>query len=392
MSAPFSIKPYTPSPRMMRNLGVITGAGVAITLAGLYFAPERAWANLLLANQYVIGVGLGAAFFLAIGFVSHAGWHVAIRRVPEAMTSLLIVGAIVFVLTTPGLQTLYPWSRAWDIAHDHVVAAKTGWLNIPFFVTRSLTFLGLWTVLAFAMTRASRAQDADGDVKFTERTRILGAVFLSIFGISATLAGMDWLMTLEPRWFSTIFGIYNIAGMFLTSLATMAVIVIVLRRVGTFRTVLTDKHLHDLGKYIFAFSTFWMYIWFSQYLLIWYANIPEEVTYFVRREQGGWGIFTIVNLLFNWVIPFVLLLPAWTKKNEGVLLRVSIVIMIGHWIDLFWMIQPNFMKEAPVFNIWEFGPIAAAIAGTFYVVFKVLSKGNVVPVRDPLLVESLPHP
>jgi hypothetical protein len=200
---------------------------------------------------------------------------------------------------------------------------------------------------------------------------------------------MDWIMSLEPHWYSTIFGIYNFSGLFLSGLAAMTVLVILMKRMGPYRNILTTGHLHNLGKLLFAFSNFWMYIWFSQYLLIWYANIPEEVTYFVNREQGTWVVFTVVNVVFNWAIPFVVLLPQWTKKNEGLLLRVCVIVLTGRWIDLSWMILPPFMRQGPEVFLWEILPMAGVVAVFFYVVFRALSLGNVVPVNDPFLVESL---
>ncbi|HEX9656885.1 MAG TPA: hypothetical protein VGB89_08245, partial [Bacteroidota bacterium] len=190
---------------------------------------------------------------------------------------------------------------------------------------------------------------------------------------------------------STIFGMYNLSGMLLNGLAAITVVVVILRRTGPLRKVVTDSHLHDLGKLIFAFSTFWMYIWFSQYILIWYANIPEEVVYFVNREEGSWTIFTGLNVVFNWLIPFVVLLSQWSKKNEGLLLKVCVIIMIGHWIDLYWMILPPFLKTGPEVSLWEIGPFAGMIALFFLVTFKAFARGNPVPLRDPLLEESLHH-
>ncbi|MBI3193456.1 MAG: hypothetical protein HYZ34_03190, partial [Ignavibacteriae bacterium] len=350
------VKRFTPSPQLMKNLLLLTLIGAVVTVIGIVFVPQRTWASLLLANYYILGIGVAAVVFIALLYVSNAGWATAIRRVPESMTAILPASGIVMLLTMLGIHSLYEWSHSDVVANDHMLQEKSAWLNVPFFVIRTVVYLSLWIGFAFAIVNLSRKQDESGDIKFTKRSKTASAIFLVVFGLTFTLASMDWIMSLEPHWYSTIFGIYNFSGSFLNGLAVITLVVLLLKRMGPFEHLLTEQHLHSLGKLIFAFSTFWMYIWFSQYMLIWYSNIPEEVTYMVNREKGSWLIFTIINVLFNWAIPFIALLPAWTKMREGFLLRVCIIIMIGHWIDLFWMILPTFMPEGPALNVWELGP------------------------------------
>lgn len=377
------------SDRMQKNLLMLLLLGGAVTLAGLVLAPERTWPNVLLANYYLMSLGLAAAIFIALLYVSNAGWATGIRRVPEAMTAVLPVSAIVMLAPLFGIHVLYEWSHEAAVAHDRILQAKAGWLNTPFFIGRTIAYLALWLVLAYRIVRLSRRQDEDGSVEYTLTNRKLSAFFLVVFALTFTLASMDWIMSLQPHWYSTIFGIYNFSGLFLNGIATITVLVILLRRWGPLAHVVSDAHLHDLGKLVFAFSTFWMYIWFSQYILIWYANIPEEVRFYTAREEGGWLVFSIVNVVFNWVIPFITLLPIWAKKNEGLLLRVCIIVMLGHWIDLFWMILPPFMKGNPRVFVWEIAPMAAMLAGFFLLTFKALAKHRLVPVNDPYLAESL---
>ncbi len=376
--------------RLQKSLTIIALLGSVIALFGVVVEPERALPNILLANYYLMGLGLAGVVFIAIQYVSNAGWATAIRRVPEAMTSALPVAALVMLLLLFGTHTLYEWSHESEVAKDHLLQAKSGWLNVPFFVVRTVLYLAVWLAMAYTIVRNSRMQDADGGVRHTLANRKWSAAFIIVFAFTFTLASIDWIMSLQPHWFSTIFGIYNMCGMFLNGLAAITILVILLRRWGPLRNVVTESHLHDLGKLIFAFSTFWMYIWFSQYILIWYANIPEEVRFYTAREEGGWLIFTIVNVVFNWVIPFVTLLPIWTKKNDGALLRVCMIVMIGHWIDLFWMILPPFMQKTPEVGLWEVAPLVAAIAAFFLFTFRSLAKRNLLPLKDPYLVESMP--
>lgn len=375
---------------LRKNLLLTAVVGLVLTALGAVVAPQRIWPNILLAATYVLHLGLAGTLFIAVQYVSNAGWAVALRRVPEAMTGTLWITAVAMVVVVAGgMHTLYEWSHETVVAQDRILTAKSGWLNVPFFTVRSILYLAVWLGFTAAIVRHSRAQDVDGDIRHTFRNRSFSAAFLVVFAFTFTLGSMDWIMSLEPHWFSTIFGIYNFSGLFLNGLATMAVIVILLRRWGPLATVVTDAHLHDLGKLIFAFSTFWMYIWFSQYILIWYANIPEEVRYYTMRERGGWMVFTVVNVLFNWVIPFAVLLPIWSKRNEGVLLRICIILMVGHWIDLFWMIQPPFMAGGPEVFLWEIAPVAAAVSGFFLLTFRTLTKQSLLPRNDPYLVESL---
>ena len=374
---------------MLRNLSAVAMVGAAIAVVGVFTVPERAWPNILLAAYYFVSLGLAAVLFIALQYVSNAGWSVGIRRVPEAMTGVLPVGGALVLLCLFGIHTLYEWSHDAVVAGDPILSSKSGWLNVPFFVVRTLFYLMVWFAFASVLVKNSRRQDENGDLDAVQRNKKISAAFIIVFALTFTAASMDWIMSLEPHWYSTIFGIYNFSGMFLNGLAALTILVILLRRMGPLAKVVTEAHLHDLGKLVFAFSTFWMYIWFSQYILIWYANIPEEVVYYIRRERGSWAIFTIVNVLFNWVVPFLALLPIWTKRNEGVLLRVCMIVMIGHWIDLYWMILPPFMQAEPLLSIWEIAPIAAAVAAFFIITLRSFAKHRPVPVNDPLLVESL---
>lgn len=375
----------------MRNLLTVAVVGAAIAVAGVFIAPEKAWANLLLATYFVLGLCLAGVVFIAIQNVSNAGWSVALRRIPEAMTSVLPYAGGLMIVLMLGIPSLYEWSHADVVATDPILQSKSGWLNTPFFIARTVVYLTVWLALAHLIVRASQRQDENGDLSYTHRAKRYSAIFLVVFALTFTLASFDWIMSLEPHWYSTIFGVYNFAGMFLSGLAMITLLAILLKRWGPLQHILTAEHLHSLGKLTFGFSTFWMYLWFSQYMLIWYANIPEEVSYFVNREQGSWLIFTIINVVFNWVIPFVVLMPSWTKKHEGTMFKIAIVILIGRWIDLFWMILPPFMKADPVVSVWEFGPVVAAISTFFYLVYRALSRRSVVPVRDPYLFESLGH-
>ena len=368
-----------------RLLRILAGLGVVTFACGIWLSPARAWANLLLASYYLLGLALAAMIFIALQYVSGAGWSAALRRVPEAMTSVLPYGAFGVGLVLLFRSSLYPWVRQ---LHD-ATGFRSAWLSFPFFAGRSAVYVALWLLFTWLIVRTSRRQDHDSDLGHTRRNVTFSAAFLVVFAITFWLASFDWIMSLEPRWYSTIFGIYNFAGLFSSGLAAIIVLAIVLQRLGPLDGVLSSAHLHDLGKLLFAFTTFWMYIWFSQYMLIWYANIPEEAVYYVRRMQGAWMPLFLLNMALNWAIPFLALLPASAKKNPGILLKVAVIVLLGRWLDLYLMILPPVSGARPEIAAWEIGA-AMGVVGIFGLVFfRAMRQANVVPVNDPYLAESL---
>ncbi len=263
------------------------------------------------------------------------------------------------------------------------------WLSLPFFRGRTLAYVVIWTLFAWAILSASRRQDADGDFSHTRTNVRLSAAFIIVFAVTFWLASYDWVMSLEPDWYSTIFGVYNFAGLFVSGLAMITLLLLSLRK-GPLEDVVSRQHLHDLGKLLFAFSTFWMYLWFSQYMLIWYANVPEETAYFVRRMHGFWQPLFLLDMVLNWVVPFLVLMPRGTKVRPAVMRNVCVVLLLGRWLDLYLMIFPG-THALPVIGIWEIGMVLGG-AGVFgLAVFSGLKKAALVPVKDPYLPESLQY-
>ncbi|MFB3819253.1 MAG: hypothetical protein ACE147_16450, partial [Candidatus Methylomirabilales bacterium] len=295
--------------RSLTLFRVLVGLGGLAVLSGLVVAPARTWPTVLLAALWLLGVGLGGLLFVAIQYVSGAAWSVAFRRVPEAMTAALPAGALLLVAVLLGHPTLYPWvGKSWTDP-EGTLWFRHWWLSQPFFLARSVIYLAAWLGFAFAILRSSRRQDQDGDVALTGKNARLSAGCLVVCGITLWLASFDWILSLEPEWYSTIFGVYHFAGVMTGGLAVLIILAVRLNRWGILPAVPTEQHLLDLGRLLFAFCTFWMYIWFSQYMLIWYANIPEETAYFVRRLDPGWDALFLANMLLNWAIPFLALLP-----------------------------------------------------------------------------------
>jgi hypothetical protein len=283
---------------------------------------------------------------------------------------------------------LYPWS---DPARggESLSPFQRVWLTRPFFLARALAYLVAWMALAYAMVRVSRRQDRTGAASLTARNVRLSALFLVVFAVTCWLASTDWIMSLEPRWSSTIFGVYNFAGIFLGALAAVCVAAVGLYWQGPFRGVLTRRHLHDLGTLLFAFSSFWMYIWFCQYLLIWYVNNPEEAVYFWQRQQPGWHTLFLLNVVLNWGVPFVVLLFRAAKQTPAVLTAVAVSVLVGRWLDLQLMIMPPVAGAAPLPDLRAAGLFVAAAGLAALLTGRALGRAALVPVKDPLLAEGL---
>lgn len=385
-----SVRPVSP-PIQGRGVALaLVAIGILTTAAGVAWLPERTWPNLLLSNVYLLSMALAGALFICMQFLSGAGWSVVLRRVAEAMMSALPFVAVLMLAVFFGRHTLYRWADPAALDHAPLPAAKAFYLSTPFVFARMALVLALWVVLARALRAASLRQDADPDPAHHRRLVRCSALFAVVFPLTFALASVDWLMSLDPHWYSTIFAVYLFAGVLVSGLAALTLIVILLRASGALTDVVSEGHLHDLGKLLFAFSTFWAYIWLSQYLLIWYANLPEEVTHYLRRTGDVWVPLFLVNLGVNWILPFVVLMPRAAKRSPRVLAGVSVVLLLGHWLDLYLLIMPEIL-DAPVFGLVEV-LIPLSYAGLFfYLTSRALAQAPLVPRHDPYLEESLNH-
>ena len=375
---------------IVRLLLIVSVIGLITMIFGLFLAPERIWPNYLIAFYYLTGLGLGAGMFVAVQYVANAGWSVALRRIPEAITATLPFAGIGAVILIFGIHTLYEWSHQSVVVEDTILQNKVSWLNEPFFIARTIGYFLIWIIFSRIIVKNSVRQDEDGDVRFTRRNVRYSVLFIITGVYTFCLASVDWLMSLQPHWYSTVFGWLNLSGMFLAALAAIIVIMVILRHLG-YGHIFTTGHLHDMGRLLMAFSFFWVYMWISQHMLIWYSNIPEETSYYIFRHFGGWGSLSFLNVVLNWGIPFFLLLPKATKRNDKIMLWAAIVVLLGHWLDLYIMIMPSIFAAEPVLGWWEIGIFAGMIAVFFLIVGTALQKQNLLPVKDPYLIESLPE-
>ncbi len=390
MNSRYQLTTFTLSARLKMILYVLMLFGLATFIAGLFQAPERIWPNYLIAEVYLLSLALGATFFIAVQYVTNAGWSVAFRRIPESLASTLPVWGLGALILIFGIHSLYEWSHPDAVAADEILRGKSGWLNLPFFIGRLVFYFLIWIGLSRSLIKNSLRQDESGGVDYTHKNVRNSAIFLVLGVITFCWASIDLIMSVQPHWYSTVFSFIALTGMFLSGLAIITIFVVLMRYAG-YRHIFTTEHLHDLGKLLMSFSVFWVYMWVSQHLLIWYSNLPEETSYYIFRHFGGWGSLSFLNVILNWLIPFLVLLPRSTKRNDKIMLQVAIVVLIGHWLDLYIMIMPVFQEREPVFGLWEIGPLVGMLALFFFLSLRFLSRKRILPVKDPYLIESLPH-
>ena len=352
-------------------------------------APDRVWPNLLLNGFYILSLSVSAIFFLASQRLTGARWSASLRRIPEALMAPLPAAAILMMALYFGRQTIFVWSVPGTFAHETDIAGKVQYLQTPYVFARMALWLVLWIAFGWIFRAISVEQDRNPQtsLKYHYRLNAVSIAFVLVFALSFTLGSYDWLVSLDPHWFTTMFGVYVFAGTFVQGIAGVTLTAAFLRK-DAVEEWITEHLLHDLGKMLFAFSTFWAYIWTCQYLLIWYGNMPEEVTFYVKRTNGPWLYLFALNLIMNWVVPFAVLLSAKLKRKTAVLKFICIVLLLGHWLDLYLLIMPTY-SSAPRFGILEF-VIAAGYMSLFYYVFlRSLSSAPLVPLADPIMAADL---
>ena len=385
------VEKFVPSANLKTTMWVLIGLGVLSFIIGLR-SPERLWPAYLTAFFYFACLGLGGLFFTAIQHVAKAGWSTSIRRLSESMTAfipyILVTGLVLLI----GMHYLFPWANEEVVKSTPLVAAKTGYLNVGFFALRLFLFCVGWLIFRYFIVGNSLKQDQTGDVNLTHKNVGASIGFVLFFSISFTLFSMDLLMSLLPTWYSTIFGIYTFAGLFQSSLAFLALMIIFIQRSGFVKGYITVEHLHDVVKFLKGFTVFWAYIAFSQFMLIWYANIPEETEYYLMRSQNsGWIMISMALLIFRFIVPFLALLPRGLKRNENHVILVSSLILIMQYVDIYWMVYPNFFHGHVTFGLIEVG-MFAGFAGMFlYSVSTFLQKNNLVAIKDPRMHEAVDH-
>ena len=393
---------YELSSRTKITSFVMIAIGLISIIASFATHNHQAWSNLLHNTFYFMVISLCGTFFLALQYVSEAGWSVSIKRIPEAMGMFLPYAAVLMLIVffgnliagNNGGHYLYHWLHhdLYDPTspeYDKIIDGKSAYLNLPFFVVRMLSYFIVWVGFAFTLRKLSLKEDKEGGDKFYKKAKRVSAAFLVLFAITSSTAAWDFVMSIDTHWFSTLFGWYTFAGLFISGLSVMAIISVYLIKKGLMPWV-TEHHLHDLGKFMFAFSVFWTYLWFSQFMLIWYANLPEEVTYFLVRFEHYRGLFW-ANFFINFVTPFLVLMTRDAKRKLNTLMAVGVILFIGHWIDTFLMITPGVVKEDWHIGWMEIGTTIGFIGLFMIVTLNAISKAPLLREKHPLLKESLHH-
>ncbi len=368
-------------------------------LSNDHITVERTFANLLLMAYYFTCVCAAAACFVAIQYVTQSSWSAGFVRIPQAMSSVLPIASIILLgICVAGLFSgnLYHHWYVEGITdpnspnYDALVAGKVAFLNAPGFIVRQVAFMGTYSVIGWMLAKYSYNEDLQGSLKSHKKSITLSAIFLVIFGFTSPIWTFDTVMSLEAHWFSTMFGWYNFAGMWVSSLCAITVILVLLIKKGYFKWV-NENHVHDLGKLIFGFSIFWTYVWFSQFILIWYANIPEETVYFYKRWEPEYKPWFWLNVLINFVAPLLILMDRDVKRKLNLMLFVSILLLLGHWLDFYIMIMPGTVELNRGFGWIEIGTAIGFVGLFVFLVMNKLGKHSLAPAKHPLLQESLHH-
>jgi len=369
--------------------------GICAFLFGLISDPKRTWANYLIVNYYFLSLALGGTFFLVIQSISQSGWSAGFRRVPEAMMAYIPFAAVFFLLLFFGINDLYHWSHKEAVPLDPLLQHKSPFLNAPFFFARMIIYFALWIILTRILRKTSIREDQadpanqEKILMLFSKNELYSKIFIFVFAITFSLSAVDWIMSVDVHWYSTIFALKNLVASFLHGVSILTLIIFILYKRGYF-PFLNEYHLHDLARYIFMLSIVWGYFWFAQFMIIWYGNIPEETVYYYVRWQEGWKTLFFLEIILNWAIPFLILLPVKTSRNMTVITAVIFFLIIGQYLDLFVQIIPG------TTGLLKFGLIEGGLflgyAGLFSLVVAItLSKARLIPSNHPYLDESLNH-
>ncbi|WP_236668770.1 quinol:cytochrome C oxidoreductase [Hymenobacter rubidus] len=350
------------------------------------------------SNLFFLGVSTVGTVFMAINYVAYAGWSVLVKRISEALSAWVIPGGVIMlVVFLIGRHDIFHWTHEGIMDkgspnYDAIIAGKSGFLNLPFYLIRTIVYLAIWAFFSWKLRQLSLQEDLYGGTVWFHRSINASALFLVLYAVTSSMSAWDWVMSVDTHWFSTMFGWYVFASWWVSGIAAIALTAIFLKQAGYLRA-LSSNHLHDLGKLMFGFSIFWTYVWFAQFMLIWYANLPEEAVYFNQRLGGFEGRYTGIfffNIAINFVFPFLGLMTRDAKRQMIIMKIVAIAILCGHWSDFYLMLMPGTMKGENGFLI-EIG-VAAIFLGAFLILFtRRLASASLVPVNHPFLDESIHH-
>ena len=369
-------------------LGLVAVVGLVLCVVAAFLAPKQFAYSWLFGFAYFFTICAGCFFWIIVHHAVDAEWSVVVRRQWENIATLLIVMAVFFIPIVLFREHLYEWLTT-PPGKNHILDTKRAYLNLPFFLIRAVVFLVYFGVAAWLFRKISVSQDRDGNPARTLRMRKMAFVCLPLFGMALTFGAFDWLMSLNYHWFSTMWGVYIFAGAAGSSMSLTVLVITWLRNRGYLGETVTIEHYHILGKWMLAFTVFWAYIGFSQYMLIWYANIPEETEYFILRNTEGWNVLSLLLVIGRFFLPFALLLLRATKKHVRRLCMVAGWILFMQLLDMYIVVLPELHRDGVQFSIVDILPIIGIGATLGFVFLRIIGTASLFPVRDPRLIESL---
>ena len=392
-----SAQDFTISPQLGRNIErvrqrsfIVGGIALLACITGGFFQSEQFFRSYLFAYLFYLGLTLGCLAMLMLQYLSGGAWGIVIRRITESATRTLPWLAALFIPILIGIPKLYIWSHADAVNADPLLKHKQLYLNVPFFYARALVYFAGWYLFAHFLNKWSHEQDVEGRDPDARRQQLLSGPGLMFYGLSITFAAVDWVMSLDPHWYSTIYGLLFLAGQGLSALSfCIALLVILSAEGGPLEGAIRPSHFHDIGKLLFAFTMLWAYFSYSQFLIIWSGNLAGEIPWYMERLKGGWQWIGILLVIFHFALPFALLLSRTLKRAGTTLVRIAGLIIFMRFVDLFWMVAPDASKGA--FRVHWMDILApVAIGGLWLGMFLLqLRKWPLLPVRDPHLAEAL---
>lgn len=379
-----------PLPSKVGTLGFgLLGVGGILIILSFIVNTQRAFFDYLWMYMFLVSIGVGSLALVALEYLVGATWSTPFRRVSEFLASIIPVLVILVIPLFFGMHDLFQWTSKETLQTDPILQSKAAYLNEKFFFIRVAIIFIIWLVFFFLFIRNSQKQDVTKDPELTRQNIKFSAVFAILFFITITFTAIDWMMSLTYKWYSTMFGVYYFAGTLLSAFAAATFCSVMLNENGYLDKRIKNHNYYSFGTLMFAFTVFWAYIGFSQYMLIWYADIPEETFWVIMRMKGSWAYYSIGLVFIHFIIPFVVLLPRSSKVNPKLLIVMSIWILFAHAYDLYWLIMPTYFKDGFTFGWSEFGCLIFAV-GLIITVFKIRSeKTNLMPIGDPKLESGL---
>jgi len=374
---------------LQQKLLLAGGAGALLALAGWWSNPPQFFQSYLMAYMFVLGITLGCLALGMIHQLSGGAWGVLIRRPIGAAVRVLPVLTVLFLPIAFGMHSLYEWTHADIVAASEVLRHKQLYLNIPFFLVRAAGYFVVWNVLSYFLNAWALEQDRTGDPRIARRMQMLSGGGLVAYGLTITFASFDWLMSLEPHWFSTIYGVLVIGGQGVSAMAFLIVTIVWLSRRAPLRDAVVPAYLHDLGNLLLAFVMLWAYFSFSQYLIIWSGNLPEEIAWYLHRLQTGWRAIGLTLVAFHFAIPFCLLLSRTVKREGRLVVQVAALILVARLVDLFWLIAPEFHRDGIAVS-WLDVVLPLTLGSIWLGCFVWQLRGRaILPVHDPQYDETV---